>query len=189
MRGQIKEVLTGLSKATVIVTHDQLEALTMASRIAIMKDGSFHKDWKGERKAAQVGLSLRQLRHRFSVELGLSPRDYLRWRRLRRALVAIERGHSRPGAAPVQLPVGLDQGAGASDEMNRLRAALEAGGTPFGGWCTFTEPFVAEILAADGDNIAMQQSADGGFLVLGEEPMLFHCGPRALASRVKGSRA
>jgi multiple sugar transport system ATP-binding protein len=39
MRGQIKEVLAGLSKATVIVTHDQLEALTMADRIAIMKDG------------------------------------------------------------------------------------------------------------------------------------------------------
>ena len=39
MRGQIKSVLTGLSKATVIVTHDQLEALTMADRIAIMRDG------------------------------------------------------------------------------------------------------------------------------------------------------
>lgn len=39
MRGQIKEVLSGLSKATVIVTHDQLEALTMANRIAIMRDG------------------------------------------------------------------------------------------------------------------------------------------------------
>jgi multiple sugar transport system ATP-binding protein len=39
MRGQIKEVLSSLSKATVIVTHDQLEALTMADRIAIMKDG------------------------------------------------------------------------------------------------------------------------------------------------------
>jgi ABC-type sugar transport system ATPase subunit len=39
MRGQIKEVLTGLSKACVIVTHDQLEALTMADRIAIMRDG------------------------------------------------------------------------------------------------------------------------------------------------------
>ena len=39
MRGQIKEVLTGLSKATVIVTHDQLEALTMADRIAVMRDG------------------------------------------------------------------------------------------------------------------------------------------------------
>ena len=39
MRGQIKEVLAGLSKATVIVTHDQLEALTMADRIAVMRDG------------------------------------------------------------------------------------------------------------------------------------------------------
>jgi multiple sugar transport system ATP-binding protein len=39
MRSQIKGVLTGLSKATVIVTHDQLEALTMADRIAIMCDG------------------------------------------------------------------------------------------------------------------------------------------------------
>jgi multiple sugar transport system ATP-binding protein len=29
MRGQIKSVLTGLSKATVIVTHDQLEALAV----------------------------------------------------------------------------------------------------------------------------------------------------------------
>lgn len=39
MRGQIKRVLSGLSKATVIVTHDQLEALTMADRIAVMRDG------------------------------------------------------------------------------------------------------------------------------------------------------
>ena len=39
MRGQIKEVLVGLSKATMIVTHDQLEALTMADRIAVMQDG------------------------------------------------------------------------------------------------------------------------------------------------------
>ncbi len=39
MRGKIKAVLNGLSKATVIVTHDQLEALTMADRIAVMRDG------------------------------------------------------------------------------------------------------------------------------------------------------
>ena len=39
MRGQIKEVLNGLSKATVIVTHDQLEAMTMGNRIVVMKDG------------------------------------------------------------------------------------------------------------------------------------------------------
>jgi ABC-type sugar transport system ATPase subunit len=39
MRGQIKEVLAGLNKATVIVTHDQLVALTMADRIAVMRAG------------------------------------------------------------------------------------------------------------------------------------------------------
>jgi multiple sugar transport system ATP-binding protein len=44
MRGQIKQVLSGLSKATVIVTHDQLEALTMADRIAIMRDGVIEQE-------------------------------------------------------------------------------------------------------------------------------------------------
>ncbi len=39
MRGEIKEVLQGLRRATVIVTHDQLEALTMADRIAVMRAG------------------------------------------------------------------------------------------------------------------------------------------------------
>lgn len=39
MRGQIKEVLQGLSRPTVIVTHDQLEALTMADRISVMRAG------------------------------------------------------------------------------------------------------------------------------------------------------
>lgn len=39
MRGEIKAVLARLEKATVIVTHDQLEALTMADRIAVMRAG------------------------------------------------------------------------------------------------------------------------------------------------------
>ncbi len=39
MRSQIKEVLVSISKATMIVTHDQLEALTMADRIAVMRNG------------------------------------------------------------------------------------------------------------------------------------------------------
>ncbi len=43
MRGEIKEILAGLSKATVIVTHDQLEALTMADRIAVMRDGAIEQ--------------------------------------------------------------------------------------------------------------------------------------------------
>lgn len=43
MRGQIKEVLSNLDKATVIVTHDQIEALTMADRIAVMRDGKIEQ--------------------------------------------------------------------------------------------------------------------------------------------------
>jgi len=40
--------------------------------------------------ARQAGLSARQLRHRFSAELGINPSAYLRWRRLRRAIAAVE---------------------------------------------------------------------------------------------------
>ena len=43
MRGEIKLVLQGLSRPTVIVTHDQLEALTMADRIAVMRDGQIEQ--------------------------------------------------------------------------------------------------------------------------------------------------
>jgi AraC-like DNA-binding protein len=49
--------------------------------------------------AAQSGLSVRQLRHRFTEELGLNPRAYLRWRRLRRAIASIERGATLTEAA------------------------------------------------------------------------------------------
>ncbi|NQV99970.1 MAG: ABC transporter ATP-binding protein [Rhodospirillales bacterium] len=43
MRTKVKEVLAGLSKPTVIVTHDQIEALTMADRIAVMRDGKIEQ--------------------------------------------------------------------------------------------------------------------------------------------------
>jgi len=49
--------------------------------------------------AKQSGLSLRQLRHRFAEELGTNPSAYLRWRRLRRAVTAIELGATLTEAA------------------------------------------------------------------------------------------
>jgi AraC-like DNA-binding protein len=49
--------------------------------------------------AQQSGLSMRQLRHRFTEELGINPRAYLRWRRLRRAFTSIERGATLTEAA------------------------------------------------------------------------------------------
>jgi AraC-like DNA-binding protein len=44
------------------------------------------------RLAERSGLSVRQLRHRFTEQVGIPPSGYLRWRRLRRAIAAIERG-------------------------------------------------------------------------------------------------
>lgn len=49
--------------------------------------------------AQRSGLSLRQLRHRFTEELGINPRSYLRWRRVRRAIAAIEGGAALTQAA------------------------------------------------------------------------------------------
>jgi AraC family transcriptional regulator len=49
--------------------------------------------------ARQAGLSLRQLRHLFTRELGINPSAYLRWRRLRRAFASIERGATLTEAA------------------------------------------------------------------------------------------
>lgn len=49
--------------------------------------------------ARQAGLSPRQLRHQFTQEIGINPSAYLRWRRLRRAAAAIERGATLTEAA------------------------------------------------------------------------------------------
>lgn len=49
--------------------------------------------------AKQSGLSVRQLRHRFTEELGINPSAYRRWRRLRRAIVSIQEGATITEAA------------------------------------------------------------------------------------------
>ncbi len=42
MRGEIKRLQMELGITSVYVTHDQVEAMTMADRIAVMKDGKLH---------------------------------------------------------------------------------------------------------------------------------------------------
>ncbi len=44
------------------------------------------------RLSREAGLSPRQMRHIFARDVGLSMRAYLRWKRLRRAVAAVERG-------------------------------------------------------------------------------------------------
>jgi AraC-like DNA-binding protein len=47
----------------------------------------------------EAGLSPRQMRHAFARDVGLSMRAYLRWKRLRRAIAAVEEGASLSAAA------------------------------------------------------------------------------------------
>ena len=68
MRGQIKAVLSNLSKATVIVTHDQLEALTMADRIAIMRDGLIEQVGSPARGLRQAGQRVCRQLHRHAAD-------------------------------------------------------------------------------------------------------------------------
>ncbi len=42
MRGEIKRLQIDLGITSIYVTHDQVEAMTMADRIAVMKDGQLH---------------------------------------------------------------------------------------------------------------------------------------------------
>ena len=79
MRGQIKGVLTGLSKATVIVTHDQLEALTMADRIAIMRDGVIEQIASPHEVFARPTTSIRRELHRDAADE--PSQRAVRWRR------------------------------------------------------------------------------------------------------------
>ncbi|GAB4305794.1 MAG: sn-glycerol-3-phosphate ABC transporter ATP-binding protein UgpC [Candidatus Bipolaricaulota bacterium] len=44
MRAELKRLHRDLTATTVYVTHDQLEALTLASRIVVMKDGTIQQD-------------------------------------------------------------------------------------------------------------------------------------------------
>ncbi|HTV21099.1 MAG TPA: helix-turn-helix transcriptional regulator [Polyangiaceae bacterium] len=66
---------------------------------ALLDTTAPERDIRMTQLAQQSGLSLRQLRHRFTEELGINPRSYLRWRRLRRAVTAIERGATLTEAA------------------------------------------------------------------------------------------
>jgi len=66
---------------------------------ALLDSSAPDREMRLTQLARQSGLSLRQLRHRFTEELGINPRSYLRWRRLRRAVEAIERGATLTEAA------------------------------------------------------------------------------------------
>jgi AraC-like DNA-binding protein len=68
-----------------------------ARRMCAFLDGSDHVDLAS--RSHEAGLSPRQMRHTFARDVGLPMRAYLRWKRLRRAIAAVEKGASLSAAA------------------------------------------------------------------------------------------
>jgi AraC-like DNA-binding protein len=68
-----------------------------ARRMCTYLDGSHHADLAS--LAREAGLSPRQMRHTFARDVGLSMRAYLRWKRLHRAVAAVEDGATLSAAA------------------------------------------------------------------------------------------
>jgi AraC-like DNA-binding protein len=68
-----------------------------ARRMCAHLDGSDHVDLAS--LSREAGLSPRQMRHAFARDVGLPMRAYLRWKRLRRAIAAVEEGASLSAAA------------------------------------------------------------------------------------------
>ena len=53
MRAEIAKLHQRLNTTTIYVTHDQTEAMTMADRIVIAKDGTAPADWINFQEAPQ----------------------------------------------------------------------------------------------------------------------------------------
>lgn len=68
-----------------------------ARRMCTYLDGSAQVDLAS--LSHEAGLSPRQMRHAFARDVGLPMRAYLRWKRLRRAIAAVEAGESLSAAA------------------------------------------------------------------------------------------
>src|SRR6185312_11539217 len=66
-------------------------------RMCAYLDASGHVDLAS--LSEEAGLSPRQMRHTFARDVGLSMRAYLRWKRLHRAVAAVETGASLSAAA------------------------------------------------------------------------------------------
>ena len=83
MRIEISAVQRRLGIATVFVTHDQGEALTMSDRIAVMRAGKDRAAWRAIRDLRAPGDALRRGLHRLDQHGRRAPRRRAGQRRLR----------------------------------------------------------------------------------------------------------
>ncbi len=60
MRGEIKRLHQELGKTMIYVTHDQIEAMTMADRIVLLRDGRIEQAGRAARSVRAPGDALRR---------------------------------------------------------------------------------------------------------------------------------
>ena len=66
MRTEIKRVHQKVRTTTVYVTHDQVEAMTLADRVVVMNRGTHRADRRAERSLSRAGHALRRGLHRLA---------------------------------------------------------------------------------------------------------------------------
>ena len=159
MRGEIKKLQDRLKTTTVYVTHDQVEAMTMGSRIAVMKDG----------RIQQVGEPLEiydQPRNLFVAGfIGTPPMNFLP------ATVTGKGGMLAGESFTIPMPclaAGLPDGRkviiGMRPETLRRRVAGDPPAAP-------SLPLVAEIVEPLGDEVIVHAR-------IGETAVICKLGPR-----------
>ena len=84
MRAELKHMQETLGTTTIYVTHDQIEAMTLAHRVAILEKGVLQQLAYAPRDLRQPGQSLRRRIHRLAADEHARRRDRRRHLRHRR---------------------------------------------------------------------------------------------------------
>ena len=149
MRTEIKRVHQKVRTTTVYVTHDQVEAMTLADRVVVMNRGSIEQIGTPQRSLSCAGDALRRRLHRLAGdELHALPAGG-GGRRLERAA---DRRARAAGAAVAcralprsRRPQGADFGL-RPEHITEMQAATGAGKRLFDAMLEVTEPMGMETL-------------------------------------------
>ncbi len=161
MRAEIKKLQARLRTTTIYVTHDQVEAMTMGTRIAVLKDG----------KLQQVGTPLHVYEspaNAFVAQfIGTPPMNFVRG--------VLADGGTRVAAPAFSIPVpaGL-RGATAGRDGRQVIAGIRPEHVlPDGRGArgdTAPVPVVVEIVETLGDEVVVHARAGDDLLVYKEDP-------------------
>ena len=129
MRTEIRRIQRELGVTTILVTHDQIEATTMADRVVVMNGGRVEQEGAAEDLYEQPEHAVRRELHRLAAD------QPVRWQRRRRRAQRARRAHSA-GDARAAAPSSLG--------LRPESVQVADGGTP--ARITAAEPMGREVL-------------------------------------------